>query len=162
MGLLTFLGGLVRLPLGPIPLTLQSLLVLLTGLTLDSRDAFLAMSLNLVLTLLMSGAALFLSPSLGFLLAFIPAASLLAWLTRRGGETLKAKGLHLALTSLLIYALGLTYLALHLRFITGQPFKLSQILVSGFLIFLPGDLVKAGLALLLAKKLRCKTSVPGT
>lgn len=153
MGLLTFLAGLIRLPLGPLPLTLQSLLVLLTGLTLAPREAFLAMSLNLVLSLLVSGAALFLSPSLGFLLAFIPAASLLAWLTRRGGETLKAKGLHLGLTSLLIYALGLTYMALHLRFITDQPLKFSQILVSGFLIFLPGDLVKAGLALLIAKKI---------
>ncbi|NLA82416.1 MAG: biotin transporter BioY [Clostridiaceae bacterium] len=154
LGLLTFLGGLIRLPLGPVPITLQSLFVLLAGLTLAPREALLAMSLNLALSFLISGAALFLSPSLGFLLAFIPAAWLLAWLTQRGGESLKVQGLHTGIASLLIYLLGLTYLVIHLGLITGQSLDPGAILVWGFLVFLPGDLVKAGLALVVAKKIR--------
>lgn len=161
LALLTFLGGLIRLPLGPIPLTFQTLFVLLAGLLLDPRGALLAMTLNFILSLILSGTALFLSPSLGFLLAFIPAASLLAFLSRRKNGSLKKDLAHIGLASALIYLLGLTWMALQIRWMTGRAVAIKDLLLGGLVIFLPGDLLKAGLALFVKKKLMIKEAGGG-
>ncbi|MFA7455277.1 MAG: biotin transporter BioY [Clostridiaceae bacterium] len=151
MALATLVSGLIRLPAGPLPLTLQSLAVLLTGLLLPPSGAFYAMSLHLALKFLLGGAGILLSHSFGFVLAFIPAACLLAWLTGRRGPS----PMHLAAASLILYAVGLPYMGAVL-FYLGETNRIDAWLLikTGMLIFLPGDFLKAGLAFTMAKRIR--------
>lgn len=71
MAALTLISGYISLPFGPVPFTLQTLFVLLTGLMLQKRAAFLAQSLHLFLILIFKGFQSFLSPSFGFVIGFI-------------------------------------------------------------------------------------------
>lgn len=152
MAVVTLVAGLIRIPAGFLPLTLQSLAVLLAGLLLPPRQAFLAMCLHLVLKFLIGGPGIFLAPGFGFVLAFIPAATLLAWLTgRRGGPWVP----HVAAASLVLYAIGLPYMGAVLAYAGDMsPIDGWLLVKTGMLIFLPGDLIKAALALLIAGRIR--------
>lgn len=159
LGGLIFVGGLIRIPLGPVPFTLQTMFVLLSGLLLKPYAALYATLLHLMLKLIFAGASAVLSPSFGFVLAFIPAAVLLAYLTKRRGDSSLQKMINAAAVSLLTYLIGLPYMALILRYVSGQVMSLQSILFSGMLIFLPGDVLKIVLALTLERRLRPVLSV---
>lgn len=154
MGGLIFIAGLIRIPLGPVSFTLQTMFVLLSGMLLEPAVALAATLLHLVLKLVFGGVAAILSPSFGFVLAFIPAAVLLAYLSRRGGKAIRREIINLLLASILIYAIGLPYMALILRYVSGQTLSLRYIVVSGLIIFLPTDILKAVFALRLKRHLR--------
>lgn len=129
------------LPFTPVPVTLQTAVVLLAGATLGPAAAAGSQALYLLagaagLPLFTTGAVL--GPTAGYLLAFLPAAALVGWARRRGGWWGMVAGMGTA--SLLILALG----ALGLCFM--QHLSLSQSVVSGFLPFLPGDALKLAIA----------------
>ena len=136
-------------PWSPVPITGQTFAVLLSGLVLGSRRAFLAQALYLaegaaglpVFAAGGAGALTFAGPTAGYLLAFPLAAALTGALAERGWDrrflTMVAAML---LGSAVIFALGCALLA---RFVPPE-----RLLAAGLLPFLPGDLVKAALAAL--------------
>jgi biotin transport system substrate-specific component len=137
----------IPVPWSPVPLTGQTFAVLLSGAVLGARRAFLAQALYLAegaigLPVFAGGAAgfaIFAGPTGGYLLAFPFAAGLTGALAERGWDrrfiTMLAAML---LGSTVIFALGLMQLA---RFVPQ-----AQLLASGLLPFVPGDLVKSVLA----------------
>ncbi len=137
----------IRLPWTPVPITGQSFAVLLSGVVLGARRAFVAQMLYLIegcagLPVFSGGAAGFLhlvGPSGGYLVGFPFAALATGLLAERAWDR---KPLTMFVTMLagssVIFALGLAQLA---RFMPGD-----QVLQSGLLPFLPGDLIKSGLA----------------
>ena len=137
----------IRLPWTPVPISGQSFAVLLSGLVLGSRRAFLAQLLYLGLGAaglpVFSGGAAgllkFIGPTGGYLIAFPFAAFATGWLAERGWDrkplTLFAAML---LGSTIIFALGLAQLS---RFVPAP-----QLLGAGLLPFVPGDLIKSALA----------------
>jgi len=137
----------IRLPWTPVPVSGQSFAVLLSGLALGSRRAFLAQLLYLTsgaagLPVFSGGAAglvTFMGPTGGYLVAFPFAALITGRLAESGWDrnpfTLFAAML---LGSALIYALGLAQLS---RFVPSEG-----LLAAGLLPFLPGDLIKSALA----------------
>ena len=139
----------IPVPWSPVPLTGQTFAVLLSGAVLGARRAFLAQALYLAegatgLPVFAGGAAglaTFAGPTGGYLAAFPLAAALTGALAERGWDrrfvTMLAAML---LGSAVIFTLGLIQLS---RFV--QP---AQLLAAGLLPFLPGDLVKSGLAAL--------------
>src|SRR5699024_11300136 len=75
------IGALVKLPLGPVPFTLQLPMVILTGLLLGPKLAFISLITYTLLGLLgipifagASGLGAFVSPTFGFIIGYIPAA----------------------------------------------------------------------------------------
>jgi biotin transport system substrate-specific component len=154
LGGLIFVGGLIRIPLGPLPFTFQTMFVLLSGLLLTPSAAAYATLLHLMLKIIFAGASAVLSPSFGFVLAFIPAAALLAYLTRVRGSSALQKAINLMLVSFLIYLIGLPYMVLVLGYVSGQTLTFHSIVFSGMLIFLPGDALKIVLALIVEGRLR--------
>lgn len=137
----------IRLPWTPVPITGQSFAVLLSGMVLGTRRAFLAQMLYLAegsmgLPFFAGGAAGFarlLGPSGGYLMAFPIAAALTGFLAERGWDrnpfTMFAGMLS---GSTVIFALGLLQLS---RFVPSDA-----LLASGLLPFIPGDLIKSALA----------------
>lgn len=80
----------ILLPFTPVPITLQTLAVVLSGLVLGSRSGALAqiVYLGLIATGLPFdakglGPAAFFGPTAGYLLGFVPAAFMTGWLAER-------------------------------------------------------------------------------
>ncbi len=136
----------VPLPFSPVPITGQTLAVLLVGALLGSQLGAASLVLYLLEGLAglpvfaagRGGLAVLLGPTGGYLLGFVVAAWLTGRLAQRGwdrrfGSTVAA----MLLGNVVIYALGLPWLA---RFVAGEALPL------GLYPFIPGDLLKAVLA----------------
>ena len=153
MGALTFLGSFLAIPVGPVPITLQTLFVLLAGLLLPPKEAALAMVVHLVLKLFGGGGpAIWMTPSFGFVLAFIVAALVLSVFRKKnaGFGNLLVWAL---IGSVILYAIGIPYMAYFLNGIMGKQYTFMKILEMGMLLFIPGDILKSVLAAWLAKRL---------
>ena len=137
----------IPLPWSPVPLTGQTFAVLLSGAVLGARRGFLAQVVYLAEGALglpffaggAAGIAKLLGPTGGYLMAFPFAAAMTGFLAERGWDrrffTTYAA---LLLGSAVIFAGGLSWLA---RFVPA-----NQLLMSGLLPFIPGDLIKSALA----------------
>ncbi|WP_034386372.1 biotin transporter BioY [Deinococcus sp. YIM 77859] len=143
----------VEIPLRPVPVTLQTLAVLLVGAALGWKRGAASMT-----TYLLAGAAglpvfaggsaglaKFAGPTGGYLLSYVVAAALVGWLVQRYALDRRPLGAALAMlaASVVIYAFGLTWLSL----VTGL--KGQALLTAGLTPFLIGDSLKIGLAALL-------------
>lgn len=135
----------------PVPMTLQSLAVLLIGLGYGARlsvatvFAYLALGAAGAPVFAGAGAGLpyFLGPTSGFLIGFLPAAALAGWLGARGWSAgfVKAAAVMLA-GHALIFAAGLSWL----QAVVGP----SQAVTAGLLPFIPSTLAKIALGAALA------------
>lgn len=147
--LATALGAYVAIPLPftPVPLTLQTLFVLLSGAYLGRawgagvQTAYLLVG-GAGLPLFAagaSGAAIFAGPTAGYLLGFAPAAWVVGWLMPRCASFPTRFGT-LLLASLAILVPGTAWL--------GWTMGVSPAaaLAMGFFPFLAGDLLKCALA----------------
>lgn len=137
----------VQIPLWPVPITLQTLAVLFTGAVLGSRRGALALLLYLAegavgLPVFAGGAGLayMLGPTGGYLISYPIAAGVVGLLAERGWDRRPLwTALAMVLGNLVIYALGVTWLAVLL----GDP---GTAMVQGMLVFIVGDLIKVALA----------------
>jgi biotin transport system substrate-specific component len=136
----------VRLPFTPIPITAQTLAVLLVGVLLGSRRGGLALLAYLGQGLAGLpvfagggfGLAHLLGPTGGYLIGFAAAAFLVGWLAERGWDRrpLAALGA-MTLGNLVIYAIGAGWLA----WMVGP----NQALALGVAPFVLGDVLKISL-----------------
>jgi biotin transport system substrate-specific component len=138
-----------------VPITAQSMGVMLAGAILGARRGFAALALFLVLVAVglpllaggRGGLGVFFTPSVGFLLFWPVAAFVVGWLTERGGAPYRlAWGLLANVVGgiVVLYVGGVVGIAA----VTGL--SLWAATVSTW-IFIPGDLVKAVLAALIAR-----------
>ena len=148
----------VPVPLTPVPITLQTLFVILAGVVLGPRAGAASMALYVGAGAL--GAPVFsnghagipwlLGPTGGYLLSYPLSAFVAGWVARRRGYpyTIPRALAGLTLGVLVQYAGGLAQLAL----LTGESF--GAVLAMGALPFLFGDAVKVVTAAWIAKGLR--------
>ena len=154
MAALSYISSFISIPLGPVPFTLQTLFVLLTGLILQKNAAFLAQSLHLLLILIFKGFQSFLSPSFGFVLGFILGAYVMAWFLESTSFTFKSALGAILIGSSIFYIIGLPYMIFILRGYLDLTMSNSLIFKTGFLLFVPGDVVKAVFAFLISSRLQ--------
>ncbi len=149
--LFTALCAQVSIPLWftPVPITLQTLAVLLTGAALGSKRGALAMVLyvglgSAHLPVFAGGASGFPIFTGGYLIGFIVAAFVVGWLCERGlDRSLLTSALAMLPGSLLIYLIGATWLGFALHA------SASVAIAEGVLPFVVGDLLKLAVATLL-------------
>jgi biotin transport system substrate-specific component len=146
---LTGLAAQVSLPVpgSPVPVSGQTFAALLVGTALGARRGFLSLALYALAGMagmpwFAEGTAGYAMPTLGYIFGMLLAATAVGALARRGADrsVLRMAGT-MALGSLIIYAVGVPYLALA----TGMP--LSRAVAVGLLPFLIGDALKAALAM---------------
>ena len=149
----------VPVPFTPVPITLQTLFVILAGVVLGPRAGAASMALYVGMGAMGApvfsnggaGIAWLLGPTGGYLLSY-PASAFLAgsiaspWRSRRGSAAFLLAGLVAGV--LLQYAAGLVQLAA----LTGRPF--GEVLAMGALPFLFGDAVKIATAAWIARGMR--------
>ena len=158
---LTALGAFISVPLGNIPITLQTFFVLLAGLLLKPKLATLSQLLYMIIGLIgipifsgfRGGPQQIFSLSFGFIIGFIFSA----YITSIIFHNLKFSKSSLILSTLIgtivIYAIGIPYMYLIFNMVLGKPMSFIQVLNIGCFIFLPGDILKLILASILAYKL---------
>jgi len=137
----------VFLPFSPVPLTLQVLMVVLSGFVLGPWGALAAQMAYLQAIVLgapytasgLSGLAAFASPTAGYLLGFPLAAFAAGWLSRRASHTVAWRALG-GLTALaIIYLSGMAWLSAFVGGL-GAAWKL------GVAPFILADLLKVTIA----------------
>lgn len=155
--LFTALLAQVTIPLFPVPITGQTLAVLLVGATLGAVRGGAALLLYAVLGLAglpfyapeddgshLAGLAALGSASFGYIIGFIPAAALVGWLSERTWDRKFLKALAtFAGGTLVVFAFGLPWLAVAL----GA--NLQQTLEWGLYPFIIGGAIKALIAAIL-------------
>jgi len=160
---LTAVGGLIRIPLPLVPLTMQTFFVYLSGILLGCKKGAISQIVFLCIGLLgvpifgQGGGLMYvLQPSFGYLLAF-PIAS---WVVGKiNGEAFiesewKRIAFSFAMGILSILLIGTLGLWFNMKFITHVPIYISKAVVGGFLIFLPGEILKGVGVYFLMKKLK--------
>ena len=141
----------IALPFTPVPLTGQTLAVLLVGAALGSKRGAASMLFYIALGALgmpvfaggQSGLAYLSGATLGYLVGFVIAAYVIGLLAERGLErSVRTSLIPFFVGTIIIYVCGVTWLTLVLG-------SLSKAIAGGLLPFLLGDALKAVAAALM-------------
>ena len=153
------LGLVPALQVGPVPVTAQTLGVMLAGSVLGARRGFLSQLLFLALVAVGlpvlpgggGGLAVFAGPTAGYLISWPIAAFVIGLLTERVWDRYNVAWGVLANVLggiVVVYAIGVPVL----KAVAGLPW--TDALWFGAGVFIPGDLVKAVIAAVIAAQVR--------
>ena len=164
MTALMAVGAYIQLPLGPVPLSLQTFFVLLAGFVLGPAHGALAAALYLAAGVVglpvfaggSSGIASLAAPTGGFLLSFVPMAAIAGVATRNVSQSWSwSRGFAWgAVASVGAFVLGVPWLALVL------DLDWRDALDIGCLPFLPGAVIKLVLSVATNRLLEMRRLLP--
>ena len=157
---LTAVSAFISVPLGPIPVTLQTIFVVLSGLILGARLGALSQITYIILGLIglpifsggTGGLTSIVSPTFGFLISFIAAAYVIGKFTEKN-KSLPKIICSVILGNLVIYIIGVPYFYFIFTHYLGKSINFYEAFKYACLPFIPGDIIKATLAITLAKQL---------
>jgi len=159
---LTAAGAFIAIPVGPVPIVLQNLLALLSGLVLGPVLGSAAVGLYLLAGLLGfpvfsgggGGIARFAGPTGGYLVGYLLAALAAGLIVGRPKANASVKVFQLRVIIavlagfIVIYVPGLIWLKTRLNLDWIKTF------ITGFIPYIPGDALKGIAAVLIAPRLR--------
>jgi len=156
MAALTAVGAYIYVPIGPVPIVLSTLFVLLSGLLLGSRWGLASMGLYLLVGAIgipvfaggKGGFAHFFGPTGGYLFGYALASWITGLISEHSRGLIILDILSVIIGSLVIYSLGVPWL----KMVTQMSWP--KALIMGMVPFLIGDAVKASVALILARAIR--------
>jgi biotin transport system substrate-specific component len=156
MAALAAVGSYIHIPIGPVPIVLTNLFVLLAGLLMGSRWGLASMGIYLLVGAIgipvfaggRGGLAHFLGPTGGYLFGYALAAWITGFISERRRGFLFWEIFSVFIGLLAVYVLGVPWL----RWVTH--FSWEKTFIVGMFPFLPGDVIKASVALILARSLR--------
>jgi len=156
MAALTAVGAYIHVPIGPVPIVLSTLFVILSGLLLGSRWGLTSMGLYLLVGAIglpvfaggKGGFAHFMGPTGGYLFGYVLASWLTGFISERSRGLLVLDILAVIIGSIVIYALGVPWLKMVARL------SWSKALMAGVIPFLIGDTIKACVVVVLARSVR--------
>ena len=151
---LTAIGAWISIPVLVVPLTLQTFFVYLSVLVLK-RNAFMSQAVYILMGLAglpvfakgMSGYGVLLGPTGGYILGFLVGSFVSGLLLEEFSERGFSKPLSLVICVSIIFGMGWAVLSYWFMWDFALAFW------SGVAPFLPGDALKAVLALVLAKRI---------
>jgi biotin transport system substrate-specific component len=156
MAALIAVGGYIAIPVGPVPIVLQNLFVLVAALLLGSRWAAASVAVYLLagacgLPVFAGGGGglghLF-GPRGGYLFGFLVAAWTVGRISEISRQRPAAEITGMVLGSLIIYAVGVPWLG------TLLGFSLGKALAVGMYPFILGDALKIAAAWLIVRSVR--------
>jgi len=156
MAALTAVGAYIHVPIGPVPIVLSTLFVILSGLLLGSFWGLASTGLYLLVGAIglpvfaggKGGLAHFLGPTGGYLFGFALASWLTGLISERSPGSLILDISAVIIGSLVIYGAGVPWL----KVVTQMSW--SKTFMVGVIPFLIGDAVKAVVAIIVARAVR--------
>ena len=156
MAALTAAGAYIAIPVGPVPIVLQNLFVMLAGLLLGGRWGLTSVGVYLLAGAMglpvfaggTGGVGKFVGPTGGYLLGFAAAAYLVGVIAERGRGRVAIDLLAMLAGTVVLYAFGVSWL----KVVTGM--SVSKAVAVGMAPFLIGDLLKIAAAIPIARALR--------
>lgn len=140
----------VEVPMWPVPITGQTLAVVLVGAALGTRRATIALTAYLALGLAgvpvfadaIAGPAYVLQPSFGFIIGFAPAAALIGWLAEHRWDRKPVLSLAaFGAASIIPFLIGVPYMAIVVGAM-GLPNDPETVISLGVTPFILGGVVK--------------------
>jgi len=149
-------GAYLAVPIGPVPIVLQNLFVMLTALLLGSRWGLGAISVYLLAGVCglpvfaggMGGIGRLAGPTGGYLMGYLPMVFIIGMIAEKTGNRMAYDILAMIMGTVILYACGVTWL----KTVTGMAW--SKAFTVGMYPFLIGDAVKIAVAAPLARSLR--------
>ena len=145
---LTAVGAFLKIPFPLSAITLQFFFTAMAGTLLGKKYGALSQAVYVLLGLVGvpifaqgGGFSYVLQPTFGFLLGLIPAAWVIGVLAKRPLKFWRTALAMLAGLAVL-YAIGVPYMALIANGYLGKGLTFWQVMRSGMLIYLPGDMLK--------------------
>ncbi|PTM60006.1 biotin transporter BioY [Desmospora activa] len=148
---LTAVAGQIAIPLPPVPITLQTLVVMLAGSVLGARWGATSIAVLILLAAFgvpvlsggSGGLAILVGPTAGYIWSWPLAAFLIGWWTERMAPRLhfwRLALVHFIWGTALINLVGMSWLVL------GAGLDWRVALATGVLPFIPGDIIKVLIA----------------
>ena len=155
-------GAFMAIPIGPVPIVLQNMFVLLAALVLGPVWGLAAVGIYLLMGLAgfpvfaggTAGIGKLFGPTGGYLLGYLPAVYITGLVSQKCHQTVKGDLAALVLGSLMVYAAGVPWLKL------AFSMSWSKALAAGMLPFLLGDGLKIAMAVIIAPRIRARFQVP--
>ena len=148
MTALCVVGGLIRIPLGPVPMTLNSFFAALSGLLLGASAGAWSQLLYVLIGLLGlpifsfgGGPSSVMHPTFGFIIGY----GLCAWLCGRllTGKITFFKVVRAVLAGFAaLYCIGVPWLWFVFNYVMNSSMTFGRALSAGCAVFIPGDLLK--------------------
>ena len=153
---LTAVGAYLSIPIGPVPIVLQNMFVLLTGLLLGSRWGLASVGVYILAGACglpvfaggLGGISRLIGPTGGYLLGYLPAVYVIGLITEKIKQNIVFDVIAMICGCIIIYACGVTWL----KTLTGMTW--SKTLMVGMYPFVIGDVLKIAAAAIIAKGLR--------
>jgi biotin transport system substrate-specific component len=149
-------GAFIAIPIGPVPIVLQNLFVLLAGLILGPRFGVYSVALYLLMGGFgfpvfaggTGGIGRLFGPTGGYLFGFLPAVFATALISEQLNKTRTGDGVALVFGTAIVYCAGVPWL----KIATGMAW--DKAFMVGVYPFIPGDLIKIGVAVFAAQLIR--------
>ncbi len=147
--MLTIIGGLLKIPVGEVSFTLQTLFVISAGMFLGAKDGAAAQLVYMIIGLIgipvfTQGGGIYyiFKPSFGYILAFPLGAFLTGFLIQRSKTIRGIKLFLFALVGLVsIYIIGMAYQVMILVLVNGLSFAAACATLVSILIYFAVDVV---------------------
>lgn len=159
---LTAIGAFIKIPLGTVPITMQFLFTALAGTFLGARLGALSQLIYVIIGLLgvpvfasgSSGLAALSSTSFGYLIGFIFAAYAIGKIAEKIKNPKFITMFFASIVGIIfVYIIGVPYLYLILKYVVHNNVPFPAVLKTGFVVFIPGDIIKCILVSILSVKI---------
>ena len=149
-------GAYLIIPIGPVPIVLQNLFVLLSGLLLGSRWGITSVAVYIIAGIVglpvfyggTAGLPHIVGPTGGYLIGFLPAAYLVGLVSERTGTRILPQVLAMIGATLVIYVFGVAWL------VKSTQMSVYKGLAVGMYPFLIGDALKIAVAVPIARSIK--------
>ena len=155
------IGAFVKIPIGPVPITLQFMFVLLAGQILKPKNAAITLIIYMLMGLLGlpvfsggGGLSYVLTPTFGYILGFVFAAIAVSFISHKGKRSFKVMIIANFVGFVLVYLCGLGYYILLNLLYFKKIVDLSALLLVGFVVFIPTDVAFCLLTAFISKRMK--------
>ena len=149
------IGTHIRIPTPLLPLTLQTLFVVLSGLVLGKKYGAISVCIYVIAGLI--GLPVFTgsvaNPTFGYILGFIPGAFIAGLIAEKYRPCFMTWFIGAVTGIVIIYAIGIPYYYFVSKWYLGNELGAKTLLVSFILMPMPGDIAKSILAGLIVQRL---------